>query len=147
MAQQDFEAIWVPRIGEDATAALGRWRRRSIIRCPCGLLLACAASFAFGEGILGDLLGAVLLASGMYLGAATIYRGQREIAAALSRRLEVTIRAGELPPMTPKRFDRWRTEREQGTQRRLKIGPVKIVLPARGKASDRRSGSEWDRPL
>jgi hypothetical protein len=63
MARPDFQATWVPRIGERATAALRRGRKISILCIPSGLF-AGAAGLLIGTGTLNDIIGVALVAIG-----------------------------------------------------------------------------------
>jgi hypothetical protein len=107
MTNPDFEATWIPRIGEKATAELRRCRLIGMSAIVAGLVFAATASIALGGDTLDKALGVVLLA-GMVGALATFISCQRKIAAAVSEWFGVRITAGQLPPMNPKRFDAWR---------------------------------------
>jgi hypothetical protein len=110
MAITDFEATWVPRIGEDGAAEFRRYRRSLGVAWATGLVLAVAASFAFGGDTLDKLLG-VVLAVGAVGAMVGFVRSQRRLAAVLSEWFGVKITAGQLPVMYPERFDAWCTKR------------------------------------
>jgi hypothetical protein len=106
MANSDFEATWTPRIGEEATAELRHFRRVIVTTSLPALVLAGGASFAFAGGTLDKLLGVALLIAAMGY-PVEFLRSQRKLAAALSDRFGVKITAGQIPPMSPRRFDTW----------------------------------------
>jgi hypothetical protein len=109
MVKDEFEATWIPRIGTDATAELRRFRRTGGFGLVAPVLGA-AAAVLFGNGPLEDLLAAIPLAAGIAV-VVSFIRGQRRLALALSRWFGVWITAGQLPPMSTKRFDAWRERR------------------------------------
>lgn len=83
MAKSGFEATWLPRIGDEATAELRRYRYvigfGPITMC----VLGGAAGLLFGTSTLSDLFAAVLVAIAVGILVAYVYR-QRKLAAALS---------------------------------------------------------------
>jgi hypothetical protein len=105
MKKSALEAVWVPRIGSAATDELRRFRRSSVsvMAMP---VVAGVGGLLIGTSALGDVLGMTLLAVAAWCVAAFI-RGQRRLAAAMSDWFGVTISAGQLPLMNPKRFDVW----------------------------------------
>jgi hypothetical protein len=106
MPRSNFGSTWVPRIGEDAAAALRRYRWAGGTVPLTMIVLGVAATYAFEGGVLAKLLGAVLV-----LGAVSAFifflHSQRQFAAALSEWYGVNIGAGQLPLMNPTRFDAW----------------------------------------
>jgi hypothetical protein len=109
MAKPEFEATWIPRIGEEAAEELRRGRKIAVIGVLIPVLSA-AAGLLIGTGTVNDLIGAALasMAAGIVV---AFLRAQRRIAAALSRWFGVKITGGRLPKMNPKRFDAWCQER------------------------------------
>jgi hypothetical protein len=104
MANSNFEAKWVPRIGEKGAAELRRLQHTWLAAWLTGMTSAVAASFAFAGGPLAKLLGVALVAGAV--GALVAFvRGQKRFAAVLSEWFGVRITAGTLPPMN--RFDTW----------------------------------------
>jgi hypothetical protein len=104
-AKPDFEAIWVPRIGREATDQLHRGRKVAFI----GVIMPVVAGVAgliVGRNAPDDLLG-VLLAAVVLGYIAALIRALRRLAAALSEWFGVKIGAGQLPLMNRKRFDVW----------------------------------------
>jgi hypothetical protein len=109
VARSDFQATWVPRIGAEATAELRRFRKVGgfTIVTP---VFAGAAGLLFGGGTLNDLLAVVCSAIAISFLVAFI-NGQKRLADAVSYWFGVRIQAGQLPPMSPGRFDTWREKR------------------------------------
>jgi hypothetical protein len=103
-----FEQAWYPRIGKDATEQLwkGRW---AIVWFALVFTFAVASSFLWGDGPVGDALGA-LLTIGWMVCAFLIMRARRRTSAAISDWFGIE-RLKAIPSMTPERFDRWRTNR------------------------------------
>jgi len=111
MTRQEFEVIWVPRIGERATAEFRRCRRIVVIILPAAVVLAIAGGAALaGSTIISKIVGVVLCA-GAIGGLATFFRCQRRLGAAISAWFGVKITGPGLPKMYPKRFDGWCEER------------------------------------
>lgn len=103
MTRSDFEAIWLSRIGEEATTELRRGRKIAGIGMTMPIF-AIAAGLLIGTSTRNDVIGvALVLVAGGYFVA--LIRAQRRIAAALSRWFGVKIKG--LPKMNPKRFDDW----------------------------------------
>ena len=103
MTKADFQDAWVPRIGEEATAELRRYRDLGLwdgdgVRDRRGHIVCRKSS-------LYDLLAAVCSRRLWYI--IKLINGQKRLAAALSRWFGVRIKSGQLPPMNPKRFDSW----------------------------------------
>lgn len=146
MTSPDFEATWVPRIGEKAAGELRRCRRIGMGAIVASLVFASTASVALGGDTPDKVLGVVLLAA-MAGGLATFINCQRRLAVALSDWFGVKISAGQLPLMNPRRFDTWcervrldgQAEQPNGTQRREplrleydhKWGPIRWSRSAR----------------
>jgi len=106
-----FDEIWLPRIGERATAELRRSVPIGIVTGLTALVMAFACSFAFGSGTtVGVLLGCGEVAVGV---AAFVWliRSRMRLAEAISEWFGVKIRSGELPNMRTKQFDAWRQRR------------------------------------
>jgi len=110
VTKADFQDAWVPRIGEEATAELRRFRKI----CGFGMVtpvFAIAAGILFaGNSSLDDLL-AVLCSAVVICYLVKFINGGKRLAAALSRRFGVRIKWGQLPAMNPKRFDSWSEKR------------------------------------
>jgi hypothetical protein len=144
MANPDFEATWIRRIGPEATVELHRGRRVAGIGITMPLV-AIAAGLLLGTGTLDDVIGAVL--AGVVAGYVGMFiRAQKRIAGAISHWYGVRIGAGQLPLMNPERFDAWReraglghVEQPDGSQRleplRMKYdhkwGPIRWSRPGR----------------
>jgi hypothetical protein len=102
MTNPGFEATWIPRIGERATAELRRYRRAGLIMPLAACLLGVTATFAFDGGLLDKLLGAVLM-SGALGALVVLIRCQLRVKAAISDWFDVKVRG--LPLMNTKDFD------------------------------------------
>jgi hypothetical protein len=107
MTASDFDATWIPRIGERGASELRRYRRVGMIAIVGGLAFAAGASIALGGDTRDKILGIVLLA-GMVGALATFINCQRRLAKTVSEWYGVRISAGQLPVMNPTRFDTWR---------------------------------------
>jgi hypothetical protein len=69
-------------------------------------ILGVAANFAFLGGVLDEVLGGILIVGAV--GAVVIlFRYQRRLIAAISDWFGVKISSGQLPIMSPGRFDSW----------------------------------------
>jgi hypothetical protein len=101
-ARSKFEATWIPRIGERATAELRRWRWAGCTTPLTAALLGAAANFAFHGGLLGKFVGVVLLAGAVGAFAIFFYRLSR-LKVAISEWFGVKVKG--LPRMNPKDFD------------------------------------------
>lgn len=100
--ESKFEATWVPRIGERATAELRRYRWAGLTVPLTACALGAAGIYAFHGGLLDKLLGGVLMAGAV--GAFVILiRCQRRVKAAISDWFGVKIKG--LPLMNTKDFD------------------------------------------
>ncbi len=126
MARPDFQATWVPRIGEEATAELRRFRK-------IGGLAIVAPVFAIAGGLLfarssllDDLLAVMCWAVGISFLVGFI-NGQRRVAKAMSYWYGVRIQAGQLPPMSVGRFDTWREKRGLRSPNGRANGPASRV--------------------
>jgi hypothetical protein len=108
VARSDFEATWVPRIGEEAATELRHLRKVITITVLPAFALAGASSFAFAGGPLDKLLGVVLLAGAMVY-PVELVRGQKRLAEAMSYWFGVRIKIP--PPMSVRSFDTWREKR------------------------------------
>jgi hypothetical protein len=103
-AKSNFEATWIPRIGERATAELRRYRWAGLTMPLTACALGVAATFAFDGGLLDQLLGGVLMAGAV--GAFVILiRCQVRVKAAISDWFGVKIKG--LPLMNTKDFDKY----------------------------------------
>jgi hypothetical protein len=101
-AESNFEATWIPRIGERATAELRRYRWAGGTMPLTAALLGAAANFAFHGGLLDEILGVVLVAGAV--GAFVILiRCQLRVKTAISDWFGVKIKG--LPLMNTKNFD------------------------------------------
>ncbi len=107
MANPDFEATWLPRIGPDATTKLRLWRRAAVWFRPLATVLAAGAGASFaGGGPIADVVG-WMCTVGAAACCVVYIRAQRRTAAAIRAWFAVTdMRL--LPLMDPERFDRWR---------------------------------------
>jgi hypothetical protein len=99
----DFEAIWDPRIGPEATRRLWTYTRFSR-RGYLWLLLPVGAGVLIGSGWLGDILGGIFAVATVWSWGMFIY-AQRRTAMAISRWRGIEIRW--LPRMTPDTFDKF----------------------------------------
>lgn len=110
MARSDFQATWVPRIGEEATAELRRFRKISGLGMLTPVFAGAAGLLFARNGALDDLL--AVLCSTVAIGLLTaLINGQKRLAEAMSYWFGVRIQAGQLPPMSVGRFDSWRQKR------------------------------------
>jgi hypothetical protein len=127
VARQDFQATWVPRIGQEATDALRSYRRASILPL-AGCVLAGAAGLAFGGSTLDDLVGVALTALTLGL-FGTFVRSKRRLAETLSLWFGMRIRSGQLPVMNSQRFDAWCEKRGLRRPGEPNVGPVSERAP------------------
>ena len=127
VASTTLQTTWIPRIGEEATAELGRYRKTGGLGLAMPLLAA-AAGLLFGTGIRDNLIAVVLVAVAVSILVAFV-SSQRTLAAALSSWFEVRITAGQLPLMNPTRFDAWREKRKLRSPDERPNGPVIAQLP------------------
>jgi RHS repeat-associated protein len=104
MTKQELEAVWVPRIGPKATAALRRYRWACGIVPITAIVLGVAATYAFEGDTLVMMLGVALMA-GAVVAFVIFFRFQFKLIAALSEWYGVKLRG--IPKMNPKRFDSW----------------------------------------
>jgi hypothetical protein len=102
VTESKFEATWIPRIGERATAELRRYRRAGLTVPLSACALGAAGIYAFHGGLLDKLLGGVLMAGavGVFV---MLIRYQLKVKAAISDWFGVKIRG--LPLMNTKDFD------------------------------------------
>jgi hypothetical protein len=121
MGKPDFEAIWIPRIGEKATRALRRYRWAGGTVPATMIVLGVAASYALDGDPTDKILGVALLAAAAGAFAVFIH-SQRGLAAALTEWFGVDITGGGTPRMNPKRFDAWCRERGLNPSPRLRDG-------------------------
>jgi hypothetical protein len=111
MASPTFEEMWLPRIGERATAQLRRSAYLWMVVGPGVLGLAIASSFAFGGGTTsGAVLGVVEVAIAVAAFAAGT-RSRMKLAAAVSQWFGVKIGWWEMPRMSRAQFDAWQQRR------------------------------------
>ncbi len=108
--RERFDAIWVPRVGEEAAAVVRRTLRvEAGVRVGC-LLPALGASFAFGNGVVGDVLGSALV---LLVVAAFAWwmQARKQMADALSRAFgtKISSRRAFSGPSLVRRgsFERW----------------------------------------
>lgn len=104
-----LQATWVPRIGEEATTELARYRKMGVAG-PAVPFLAIAAGLLVGHGPLADVVGVTFVVIACCI-VAEFVRRQRRLAATLSMWFGVKVTAGQLPLMNPSRFDAWREKR------------------------------------
>jgi hypothetical protein len=105
--QRSFDEIWIPRIGEKATAQLRRNGYLTLVVGPTILALAIGSSFAFGSGVpAGWLLGGVCVAVALAAFVAWM-RSRLKLAKALSEWFGVGIGWQEVPRMRAAQFDTW----------------------------------------
>ena len=110
MASPDFDATWIPRIGEQGAGELRRFRRTMLILSGVTPVLAVGAGLLYAAGGVGNLVGTVLVV--VVAGCCVNFiRAEMRLAAALSAWFGVKIRGGQIPKMNPKRFDSWREAR------------------------------------
>jgi hypothetical protein len=102
--KSDFEAAWIPRIGERATIELRRYRWAGATMPLTACALGVAATFAFAGGLLDQLLG-VVLAAGAAGAVAIFFCCQRRVKASISDWFGVKISG--LPLMNTTDFDRY----------------------------------------
>jgi hypothetical protein len=101
-AKSDFEATWIPRIGEQATAELRRYRWAGLTMPFTACALGAAGLYALYGGLLDQFLGGVLMAGAV--GAFVILiRCQFRVKAAISDWFGVKVKG--LPLMNTKDFD------------------------------------------
>ncbi len=112
VAKSNFEATWIPRIGERATAELRRYRWAGCTMPLTAALLGAAANFAFDGDLLYKFVGVALLAGAVGAFAIFFYR-LRRFKAAVSDWFGVKVKG--LPLMNPKDFDAFC--QKQGLQR------------------------------
>jgi hypothetical protein len=136
-AGSKFEATWIPRIGERATAELRRCRRVGMSAIVASLVFASSGSIALGGDTPDKIVGVVLLV-GMVGALATFINCQRRLGAAVSEWFGVRITGGGLPKMYPKRFDEWCDER--GLRPAPKLRDGERVLWSRSGSAPRPSG-------
>jgi len=112
VAGPDFDYIWVPRIGEQATAELRRYGNLTIVTLFPMLPLAIGISFAFGSGSpAGIVLGFVMVALAV-TGFVVWNRSSRRVAAAMSEWFGVKIPWWDMPKMKATSFDAWTEKRK-----------------------------------
>lgn len=106
MASANFDATWIPRIGERGAFELRRGRKIALAVATVVPVLAVVAGVLFAVGGLGNLLGAILMV--VVAGCCAMFvRAQMRLAAAMSEWFGVKIRGGQIPKMNPTRFDTW----------------------------------------
>jgi hypothetical protein len=110
VAGSEFQATWVPRIGEEATAELRLFRRTGSIGIVAPVFAVAAGLLFARNNALDDLLAVVCAVVGISFIVAFI-NGQRRLAKAMSYWFGVRIQAGQMPPMSVGRFDTWREKR------------------------------------
>jgi hypothetical protein len=102
-AKSNFEATWIPRIGERATAELRRGRWAGCTMPLTAAVLGAAANFAFhGSAPLDMFLGAALLVGALGALAVFFYR-LHTLKVAISEWFGVKVKG--LPLMNTKDFD------------------------------------------
>lgn len=111
MATSNFEDVWVPRIGDLATAQLRRSSSFGLLTGPLVLGLAIASSISFGSGKAeGIVIGLVGIGSALAIFGAWI-RSRMKLAAAVSSWFGVKIGWQEMPRMRAAQFDAWCQQR------------------------------------
>jgi hypothetical protein len=109
--RERFEAIWVPRVGEEAAAVVRRTLRVEACVRGGAWLPAVGAGLAFGNGVAGDVFGSVLV---LLIVAAFAWwmQARKQMADALSRVFGTkisTARAFTGPSLLRRgSFERWR---------------------------------------
>lgn len=128
MASANFDATWIPRIGERGALELRRGRKIALTVAVVVPVLAVAAGVLFAVGGLGDLLGAMLMV--VVAGCCAMFvRAQMRLAAAMSEWFGVKIRGGQIPKMNPKRFDVWCEARDLHRPTRQVAGAQEAESP------------------
>jgi hypothetical protein len=123
VAGSDFQATWVPRIGEEATAELRLFRKTGGFGIVAPVFAIAAGLLFAKNNALDDLLAVVCSAVGISFLVAFI-NGQKRLAEAMSYWFGVRIQAGQVPPMSVGRFDTWREKRGLRTPDERASGPV-----------------------
>jgi hypothetical protein len=111
MAGSAFEQIWVPRIGDQATAQLRRSSYLTLVTGPVVIGLAIACSFSFGNGKSSGVAVGVVEAALAVVVFAVWIRSRMKLAAAVSQWLGVEVGWQEMPRMRSAQFDAWRQRR------------------------------------
>ena len=110
MTKRELEAIWIPRIGEEGTAALRRCRKAAVTAPATAMVLGVGGTYAIQGDSLDTVIAAILFAGAVAALAFYVYC-QHRLEVAISAWFGVKIRWGQLPLMSPKRFDAWREKR------------------------------------
>jgi hypothetical protein len=108
VAGSDFQATWVPRIGDEATAELRRFRKIGGFGMVTPVFAIAAGILFAGNSPLDDLLALVCSAVVIIVVVAFI-KGQKRLAEAMSYWFGVRIKIP--PPMSVGYFDIWREKR------------------------------------
>jgi hypothetical protein len=116
-----FDEIWLPRIGERATAELRRSVPIGMVMVLTVLAMGIACGFAFGRGTPGGvLLGCVEVMIGI-VAFAVLIRSRMRLAEAISQWFGIKIGSRELPNMRTKQFDAWCQRRNLRSPRQQQL--------------------------
>jgi hypothetical protein len=104
VTREKFDAIWMPRLGEEGTAELWRFRRRGIA-ATCATPIAGVGSLLLSAGgVLADLAGGLLVLTSAVL-LIQFVRGRGRLKALMSQRFGVRVKG--FPLINRRSFDRW----------------------------------------
>jgi hypothetical protein len=103
MTREEFDGIWVPRLGEKGASDLRRLRRRMITEV-WAPIYAAAGAILLGTSVLGDIGGVLLLLFAVWC-VVDLVMFQLRMRALLRERFGVRVKG--LPSMSQRQFDRW----------------------------------------
>lgn len=105
MQRDEFDTIWVPRLGKRGADEMWRLRRRAFLGPALVLIPAGVASFLFADGTAGVVGGCLLMLFALVVIADTYVRRPLRIRAVACDRFGVSVQG--LPGLSPQAFDRW----------------------------------------
>lgn len=108
MATSEFDTIWTPRIGPEASAQLRRSSYLGMLLLPAALAAAVAFSFLAGAGNVAGAVVSAAVAVGCFAG---FLKTRFTLARALSDWFGQPVRWHELPRMRAANFDVWCQQR------------------------------------
>ena len=112
MAKQDFDDVWVPRIGSEAANDLRRNGYLTLALSPVIIALVILAGIEFGNHSSVQLsIGVVAIVAAIAL-AALWQKSRLRLTKSISVWFGAKLRWFELPRMTAKQFDSWRQDRD-----------------------------------